>query len=67
MKKQYTLNDVKKDLEKIQATVTHIDNSFYSELYTVRTPTEAKQVFSRLTKKVKQGQDIELIIHRVIE
>jgi hypothetical protein len=67
VKKLYTLNDVEKDLEKIQATVTHIDNEFYSELYTVRKPQVAKDVFSRLTKKVKQGQSIKLIVHKVVE
>ena len=66
MKKPYTLNDVKKDLEKIQVTVTHIDNEFYSEIYTLRTHGEAKRLFGRLAKEITKKQGVELIIHKKV-
>jgi len=58
MKKPYNLNDVKKDLEKIQASVTHIESEFYSQIYTVRTQGEARQLFGRLTKQITKKQGI---------
>ena len=67
MNKPYTLNDVKKDLEKIQATVTHTDNEFFSEFFTLLTPGDAKRVFKRLSKMVKPGQGVQLIVHKVIK
>jgi hypothetical protein len=66
VKQPYTLNDVKKDLEKIQTTITHIDNEFYSEIYTIRTQGEAKLLSERLAKQITKRQGIELIIHKKV-
>jgi hypothetical protein len=66
-RKSYTLSDVKKDLEKIQAGVNRIENEFSAELQTVRDQAEARKLFSRLTSTVKNGTPIELIIRRVKE
>ena len=67
MNKPYTLNDVKKDLEKIQAGVSRIENEFCSELQTVRDTNDARKVFTRLTQTVTNGTPIELIIRKVKE
>jgi hypothetical protein len=65
--KPYTLNDVKKDLEKIQTGVSRIENEFCSELQTIRDSSDARKVFTRLTRTVKNGTPIELIIRKVKE
>jgi hypothetical protein len=66
MKKPYTLNDVKNDLEKIQAGVSRIENEFCAELYTVRTQGEVKRLFGRLAKQITKKQGVELIIHKKV-
>jgi hypothetical protein len=67
VKQPYTLNDVKKDLEKIQAGVARIENEFYSKLQTLRDSSDAKKVFTRLTRTVTNGTPVELIIRKVKE
>jgi len=64
-RKSYTLSDVKNDLEKIQAGVSRIENEFCSELQTIRDPSDARKVFTRLTRTVKNGTPLELIIRKV--
>jgi hypothetical protein len=66
MNKPYTLDNVRKDLEKIQAGVARIENEFCAELYTIRTQGEAKRLSERLAKQITKRQGIELIIHKKV-
>ena len=61
---EYTLANVQKDLERIQASISHIEKMFCSELHTVTKLEEANELFGRLTDMVKSGQGVELIVRR---
>jgi hypothetical protein len=61
----YTLGSVRADLEDIKKRIGEIEKQFCAEIYTVRTPQEAEKLFSRLTKMVKNGTGIELIVRRL--
>jgi len=61
---EYTLDNVQKDLEKIQASIAHIEKMFCFELHTVTKVEDAKELFGRLADMVKLGQGVELIVRR---
>jgi hypothetical protein len=58
MKESYTLENIRKHLAKIQKDITHIESEFYSQIYTVRTQGEARQLFGRLVKQITKKQGI---------
>lgn len=61
----YTLGSVRADLEDIKKRLGEIEKQFCAEIYIVRKPQEAEELFARLTKMVKDGTGIELIIRKV--
>jgi hypothetical protein len=58
MKKSYTLENIRKDLAKIQKGSNHIESEFCSQIYTVRTQGEAKRLFGRFAKQITKKQGI---------
>ena len=61
----YTLGSVRQDLEDIKIRIGEIEKQLRSELYTVKKPQEAGELFNRLTKMVQGGTGIELIVRRL--
>jgi hypothetical protein len=65
MNTKYDLSSVQADLEKIQASLAHMEKSMSPELYTVKTKGEADQLFAHLFELLAQGHGLEFIIRRV--
>jgi cob(I)alamin adenosyltransferase len=61
---EYTITDLKKDLEAIQSSIFRIEKQLSSELYTVTKEKDAEELFGRLTDVVNSGQGVELIVRR---
>jgi len=61
----YTLASVREDLQDIKKRIGEIEPQLHSEIYTMKKPEEAEELFTQLTKMVKSGTGIELIVRRL--
>jgi len=59
------LDSIQTDLKQIKTSLATIENQLCSELYTVRTPKEAGELFARLVENVRLGHGLELIVRKV--